>query len=331
VAQVLFLAVVSSSFGATFQETFTSNPATRGWRSFGDHSLFVWSETEKALAVTWDSSTSNSFYHMPLGALLSKSDDFSFSFDLRLKDIRVGSTPGKSNEFEIAVGLINYQNATNTQFFRGAGQSTTHGVRNLVEFDYFPDAGFGDTLATTVVSTNNRIFPVHNFPLTLSDGDLFHITLTYTATNQLLRTSATKNASPFGLPPDNSLADLDLSGKPDFRVDSFAIISYSDEIQAGPPSFHGSVLAHGTLDNIEWNLPPPAVGELTLAFVSSTSQWQVQFISQTNWTYFMERTVTMENWTDAAPGKRGSGGSLTIEDTNSPANHVFYRVRAERP
>ena len=157
---------------------------------------------------------------------------------------RLGITPGKTNEFQIAVGLINHASATNTNAFRGAGQSATYGVRNLVEFDYFPDAGFGETFATTVVSTNNRIYPAHNFPLKMTTGDTFRVTFVYSASNQLLRTSATRNGVPFGLPPSNTLADLSLAGKQDFRVDAFAISSYSDAIQTGPPAFHGSVLAH---------------------------------------------------------------------------------------
>src|SRR6185295_374668 len=115
-----------------------------------------------------------------------------------------------------------------------------------------PDAGFGDTFATTVISTNNVFAFAHNFPLTLTTGDVFRLTVSYTAADQVLRTSALRNGAPF-----DSLADVSLADKSDFRVDAFAVINYSDAVQAGSPRFYGSVLAHGTVDNVQLVLPPP--------------------------------------------------------------------------
>ena len=314
---------------AVFQESFATDPFAHGWRTFGDPSLFVWSAANQNLEVTWDSSRNNSFFFLPLGTIVTKSDDFIFSFDVRLRDIRLGNTPGKTNEFEIAIGLLNYTNATNANAFRGAGQSATYGVRNVVEFDYFPDAGFGETFATTVVSTNNRIYPAHSFPLAMTLGDTFRITFSYSASNQLLRTTATKNGSPFGLPPNNALPDLSLNGKQDFRVDSFAIISYSDAVQTGPPAFYGSVLAHGFVDNVQITVPAPPVSDLRLNF--SHSAWSANFVSATNWTYVLERSADLVLWTAAAPIVAGNGAALSLQDVDPPAARAFYRVRAERP
>src|SRR5262249_20254449 len=151
---LLALTAGSTAQAVSITEDFAADPARHGWSVFGNARLFEWNPATQALDVTWDSSQSNSFFALPLGTILSGADDFGFSFELRLRDIRVGSTPGKSNEFEIAVGLINSVTATSSNAFRGAGQSAAYGVRNLVEFDYFPDAGFGDTFASTVVSTN---------------------------------------------------------------------------------------------------------------------------------------------------------------------------------
>jgi hypothetical protein len=314
---------------AVFQEDFATDPAARGWRSFGDASLFRWNSTNQNLEVTWDSSHTNSFFHRPLGTIVTKSDDFSFSFDVRLGDIRLGNTPGKTNEFEIALGLINYASASRTNAFRGAGQSTAYGVRNLVEFDYFPDAGFGETFATTVVSTNNRIYPAHNFPLRMTTGDTFRITVAYTAGDQLLRTSATKNGSPFGLPPENTLGELSLAGRNDFRVDAFAIISYSDAIQTGPLAFHGSVLAHGIVDNIQVIIPPPPISNLRLSFANPA--WQAQFMAARDWACTLERSEDMASWTPVSASIAGNGAMLGLQDNNPSAAKVFYRIRAERP
>ncbi len=325
----ILLAAALSGRAAVFQENFATDPVARGWRTFGDTSLFHWSEVNQNLEVTWDSSRTNSFFHLPLGTIVTKSDDFSFSFDLRLSDIRLGNTPGKTNEFQIALGLVNYFSATQTNFFRGAGQSAAYGVRNLVEFDYFPDAGFGETVATAVVSTNNRIYPAHNFPLRMTTGDTFRITMAYTASNQLLRTSATRNGSPFGMPPANTLAELSLAGRSDFRVDSFAVVSYSDAIQSGSPAFHGSVLAHGLVDNVQVTVPQPPLSGLHLALVSSV--WRVQFNSASNWTYLLERSEDWACWTAASASITGTGAVLGLQDTNPYAMKAFYRVRVERP
>ena len=319
----LILALPGGAAAAGIMEDFATDPGQRGWRVFGDSSLFQWNQTNQNLEVTWDSSRSNSFFYLPLGTVLTKSDDFSFSFDLRLFDIRVGSTAGKSNEFEIAVGLLNYNSATNSKAFRGAGVSATYGVRNVVEFDYFPDAGFGDTFATTVISSNNVFAYQHNFPLTLSLGDTFRITMAYTASNQVLRTFATQNGLPF-----SPLGDVFLGATPDFRVDTFSVISYSDAIQAGSPVYYGSVLAHGAVDNVQTVTPAPPLSKLQLW--ESGSGWAAEFMSLTNWTYVLEGSADLRSWAPASGPAYGNGGTLQLTDTNAPARKMFYRVQAER-
>jgi hypothetical protein len=325
---VLWLIAALTGRAADFQETFASDPAARGWRNFGDASLHRWNATSQNLEVTWDSSRTNSFYYVPLGTILGQNDDFSVSFELRLTDIRVGSTTGKSNEFQIAVGLLNYSNATNANAFRGSGVSPAYGVRNTIEFNYFPDAGYGATFATVAISTNNRIYPVHNFPLVLTTGDTFRIALNYTASNQLLRTSATRNASPYGMPPNNSLGDLSLGGRQDFRVDSFAVISYSDVIPGAPLSVQGSVLAHGTVDNIEFTVPLPVTN---LRLSRPNANWQATFSSRTNWSYSLERSVDLVLWEPASAAVAGNNGTILLTDPNGSVGKAFYRVRAGRP
>jgi hypothetical protein len=323
-ACLVIVTAASFSEAAVFEEDFARDPAQRGWRGVGDASLFEWDATNQNIAVTWDSSHTNSFFLRSLDTVLARSDDFSFSFDLRLSDIRAGSTPGKSNEFEIAIGLLNYRNATNANAFRGAGASLSNGVRNLIEFDYFPDAGFGDTFATTVISSNNVFAFAHNFPLTLTTGDVFRFTLSYTAADQVLRTSALRNGAPF-----DALADVALAGKPDFRVDTFAVINYSDAIQAGSPAFHGSVLAHGTVDNVRLILPPPPLAAVSLRH--SNPVWCAEFASVTNWTYTLERSADFCAWQPIGASRSGTGAVLGLPDTNAPLMKLFYRVRAERP
>jgi len=65
-----------SSVATTLEEDFSSDPATRGWRTFGARSLFNVDSTNQNLRVTWDSSQTNSYFYHSLGTILGKNDDF---------------------------------------------------------------------------------------------------------------------------------------------------------------------------------------------------------------------------------------------------------------
>src|SRR6266567_4657432 len=140
-----------SARAGTLQEDFSTDPAARDWRVFGDTNLFSWDAANQQLQVTWDSSQPNSYFYHPLGTTLSRNDDFSLAFDLRLADITPGVNTNKSGGFELAVGLLNFSEATLTNFLRGTGTDSP----DLVEFDFFPDTGFGPTLWPTIISTNS--------------------------------------------------------------------------------------------------------------------------------------------------------------------------------
>src|SRR5690349_5102574 len=104
----------SPARAVTFTESFSSNPLQHGWQTYGDASLFQWDSTNQNLRVTWDSSRPNSYFYNPLGTILSRSDDFSLAFDLRLADIGVGSDTNKSGTFSIGLGFLNLAEATQT-------------------------------------------------------------------------------------------------------------------------------------------------------------------------------------------------------------------------
>ena len=241
-----------------------------------------------------------------------------------MSDIAIGTSSNKPYTFQLALGFVNSVSATNPSAFRGAGQSATYGVRNTVEFDYFPDSGFGATFAPTVISTNNRVAFSDNHPLVLTTGDLFRVTMSYS--NLVLRTQVTRNGSPYGLPPTNYIKDLALAAYPDFRVDTLAIINWSDFIQAGSTQFWGSILAHGVVDNFIVTVPDPPVGNFV--GTKSTATWRATFTTKTNWLYSLERTLDFTTWTSASPTNSGTGGMLLLQDTNSTAGEAFYRVRA---
>ena len=94
---------------ATITENFAADPLAHGWQIYGDTNLFRWNSMNQNLAVTWDSSQTNSYFYLPLGTILTKSDAFSLAFDLQLSDIA-------DNSPQIAVGLFNFANPTNANF-----------------------------------------------------------------------------------------------------------------------------------------------------------------------------------------------------------------------
>src|SRR5674476_1393784 len=83
----LFVLSAASAFAATITENFSTNPLQHGWQIFGDTNLFQWDSANQNLAVTWDSSQTNSYFYHPLGATFTKADSFCVLFDLNLTDV----------------------------------------------------------------------------------------------------------------------------------------------------------------------------------------------------------------------------------------------------
>lgn len=302
------------------REDFATDPAARGWRTFGDASLFHWDPANQNLAVTWDSSRTNSYFYLPLGTVLCRNDNFEIRFSLRLDGVLAGVNPEKPSTFEIAAGLIRLASATNVAFNRGTGRHSP----NLIEFDYFPEADIiAPTVSPAVVSSNSQFATSFAFPLEMPVGDLFRVTMRYTASNGVLATAMTRNGAPFGPIPDVVLP-ANPTNFSDFRVDAFSISSYDDR-----GDFFGSILASGVVDDIEVDLPEPPVGAVTGRLVGST--WRVQFLGRTNWFYALERTTDLRGWTPAGTPVSGVAGTNELVDVLPTAGpHAFYRVRADR-
>ena len=306
--------------GVTLQEDFSTDPAGHGWRMFGDTNLFSWDSTQKQLLVTWDSSKSNSYFYHSLGTVLARDDDFSMAFDLRLNDILPGANTNKSGAFELAIGLLDLEEATNSAFLRGTGTDSP----NLVEFDYFPDAGFGATIWPIFISTNS----LYNYNstndytlLALETGASYHVLMVYAASNSTLTTTMTQSGASFGPIHSDTLA----TNFTDFRVNTFAISSYSDT-----GDDFDSILAHGTIGNLSITIPPPPVMLVSGGFASG-NQWQVQFTGRTNWVYTLERTTDFQSWTNVSARLTGTGSSQALQDATAASSARFYRVRAQKP
>ena len=303
-------------------EDFKSDPSNDGWRIFGNTNLFQWNQAEQHLSVTWDSSQPNSYFYIPLGTILQRQDDFDLAVDLTLLDVTAGVTTNKPSTFELALGFLNLVEATRTNFFRGNSGASP----DLVEFDFFPDTGFGPTVWPSVWSTNSTLnyngsgdYTVIDLPL----GVGLHVGISYASSNQTLTTLISTNGVAIG-----SINPVPLSSAfTDFRVGAFALESYSDAGQ--DPRYSGSLLAHGIVHRVSVTVPPPPVQNLAGRVV--TNQWQATFLSRSNWLYTLERSLNFQGWTPCSATAPGNGADVVLADTNSLTQSAWYRIRAERP
>jgi hypothetical protein len=316
---MLAVGTAQLAVAATFTEDFSADPATRGWQCFGDTNLFQWDATNQNLRVTWDSAQTNSYCYRPLGTILTPEDDFQLSFELTFDDYAGGVLPGKPGAFEAALGFLNLDQATRTNFFRGAGRNSV-GPLNLVEFNFFPAFDiFLPTIAQTVVGMNHNDWLYNHDNLQdLTPGQTFHIHLDYAAATRTLTTTVTNNGAPYG-EPQLIAVPADFA----FRVGTFSISSYSGAYSLD------SLLAHGTVDNLAIVTPAPPVENLSGGF--SGGEWRLEFTSRTNWLYTLERSSDLPAWTAVAPAVAGNGALLTLTDANPPARGATYRVQAQRP
>lgn len=308
----------------TLTEDFSTNPLLHGWRIFGDTNLFHWEATNGDLEVTWDSSRPNSCFFLPLGTVLTTRDDFSLAFNLRLDDAQTGGY-GAS----VAIGLQNHAQVIGTNFLRSniGTPGASNGAPDLVEFDYFPDVGYGATLWPACSDTNNllytaggdysHVYAIHAPKL----GDWYHVVMSYTASNQTLVTTLTNAEQTDGIRIVSPL-NLDTNFT-DVRLDTVSISSYRDD-GAGD-----SVLAHGAVDQIAVTVPPPPIQDLAAQFTNGL--WQVEFIDRGNWLYRLDRSTDMRSWTTVNQAAAADAGTMVLPDPHAPAAKAFYRVRAERP
>jgi len=325
----------------TITENFSSDPLQNGWKIFGDATLFNWNTTNDNLEVTWDSTHPNSYFYHPLDTILTRYDDFSIEFDLFLNDAVSGNEPGKTGPLQIALGFQNFAVATNDNFMRGVYYplSAPQGAINIVEFDYFPfgfyDFGGGDifdvepTTQPVFISTNGAFAPTVLIPyeFELPTNQLLHVSMCYMASNETMVVTVKTNGTLFYRAPDVVLTNVSNSlftVTDNFHLDTVSVSSYSSE-----GDDFDSLLAHGTVGNITVTTPPPPV--LNFTGNPTNTAWQGKFLSRSNWLYTLERTEDFGSWTDASDTMDGNATNLYLQDTNSPADKAFYRVRADRP
>jgi hypothetical protein len=299
------LFVLSAAHATLVLEKFATDPTLDGWQIFGDTNLFQWDSTNHDLAVTWDSSQTNSYFYHPLGATFTKADNFCVMFNLNLTDAEA------TGYFELAVGLCNLADATGTNFSRANGISP-----NLFEFDYFPDGGYGSSVDATFFDASNNFYYDYDDSQSLVNGVTYQVVLIHRAGESSISGTVFTNGQIF-----STLPQVATDGAGDFRLDTISISSYTTT-----DDYYGdSLLAHGTVDKLAFASPLP------ISTVNVLSVGKIQFGSDTNWLYTLEQSSDLQNWSPAAPGVFGIGTNLVLQATNLPVDKSFFRVRANLP
>jgi hypothetical protein len=326
---VLSLAISAAfcnvSLGATSPvsvfEDFRFDPLTNGWRVFGATNLFAWNSTNQNLEVTWDSSKPNSYFYKPLGRSFTRDDEaFSIYFDLRMRDIAIGTTTNKPYTFQIAVGLLNFQQATNAGFLRGTGFNSP----NLFEFDYFPDSGFGATISPTVISSNHQ-FATAFILREITTNDLFKVEMRLSEGGGRVNAVISRNGQFY----DGQVFYFSTNFG-DFSVDTIAIASYSDEGQV--PEYAGSILAHGTVDNVMVSTREGVRLDIHFTGRFENGNWRMDFDTMPGWLYNATRTEDFFGTFPVIGSYTGTNyGRGTIIYTNPPVSpQQFYRIVGQR-
>lgn len=319
---------------ATFTEDFSTPPAQRGWEVHGEADLFRWDAARQWLEVTWDSSRSNSYFRRPLGVILAKGDSFTLGFDLYLLEALIGVNPEKPYSFEVALGFHNSLQAVRDSFQRGRGVGY---APNLVEFDYFPEYynpedifSHQATVWPTFTSTNGSF----NYngandyqELTLPTNTWLRVRMVYDGVSRQLATTLRASATPFVTGEEGAVL-LQFSTQlvpsfTDYRVDAFAVASYSDR-GAG-----GSLLARGYVDNVTWSVPDPPVQYLHTAHTQHGLE--VRYLGAAGYRYVVEASEDLRQWTPQHEPLPGAGGWLNWPLEAAVPEKRFFRVTATRP
>jgi hypothetical protein len=139
----------------------------------------------------------------------------------------------------------------------------------------------------------------------------------------------TRDGAVFPAPPATiQTVNLDTNFA-DFRLDTLYLASYSDAVQAAPPDYRGSLLAHGWVDDIHLSMPAPP--QLVLTGHWTGNQWAVSFLSTPGWSYWLERSENAAQWVPVSALVPGTGDLQMLSDTNPPPTCASYRVATIRP
>ena len=291
-------------------EDFSVDPLVSSWVVHGDESLFEWNAEAGVLAVTWDSEKPNSSFYRPLGLVLTEADAFAFKFDIALDEVKVGHLDGQPYTFEVAVGLVDIESAKGDGLSRGTGSDSP----NLVEWNYFPDTGFGATVSPAIASGKSQFAAGFTFPAELAAGEKYSVRMEYDPGERTLKTFMLENSKAWKGIQSVKLQD-DFSG---FAVDAFSISSYTAK------GTESSLFASGTVDNLAIAVDrsqPRIVGARLI-----DGQWRARTFGFATADYLLERSADLHDWQPVGNGVRSDGFYLRLIDEETLDGGWFYRL-----
>ena len=291
-------------------EDFSADPLTSSWVVHGDESLFEWDAEAGVLGVTWDSEKPNSGFHRPLGLVLTEADAFAFTFDIALDEVKAGHLDGQPYTFEVTVGLVDIESAKADGFSRGTGSDSP----NLVEWNYFPDTGFGATVSPAIASGKSQFAAGFTFPAELAAGEKYSVRMEYDPGERTLKTFMLENSKAWKGIQSVKLQD-DFSG---FAVDAFSISSYTAK------GTESSLFASGTVDNLAIAVDrsqPRIVGARLI-----DGQWRARTFGFATADYLLERSADLHDWQPVGNGVRSDGFYLRLIDEETLDGGWFYRL-----
>lgn len=292
-------------------DDFSADPLANGWAVHGDESLFNWDAEAGALSVTWDSERPNSLFHRPLGLTLTEGDAFAFTFDITLDEVKGGHRDGQPYTFEVALGLLNIGSAKADGFNRGTGTDSP----NLVEWNYFPDTGFGATVSPAVASANSQFAAGFTFPAEMALGKIYSVRMEYDPAARELSTAMLENAKAWNAVKTVRLPD-DLAG---FAVDCFSISSFTAK------GSESSLLAAGRIDNVAVaaGRSQPRIAQTRIV----GGWWRGRAFGLQSADYVLERSVDLQQWRRVEGGSKADNIYLQLSDGKPLGGGGFYRLR----
>lgn len=311
VLAISFIGIESSvSANIWCYEAFDSDPMSRGWSVHGDKSLFAWDEESKSLQVKWDSEKTNSFFYKPLGRVLTESDSFAFTFQIALDSVKAGYLEGKPYTFEVALGLLNLTSAKDKNFDRATGSDSP----NLVEWDYFPDTGFGATVSPAIASDKSQFSAGFTFPAELLVGKTYCVKLIFNAEEMMLKTEILEDGKPW-----KKIENVKMGpGFNGFSVDAFSISNFSAKYG------ESSLFATGTIDEIAIvtsNSLPRILGVKI-----KDSKWQAKSFLVEPQKWKVERSNDMIQWNRVSTNFDSLNYFQHFRDATTNEGIRFYRL-----
>ena len=308
---IVFITIESSlSANNLHFETFDSDPLTKGWSVHGDKSLFEWDEDSESLRVKWDTERPNSFFYKPLGRVLTESNSFAFTFQITLDSVKAGYLEGKPYTFQVALGLLNISSAIDKNFNRGTGSDSP----NLVEWDYFPDTGFGATVSPAVASDKSEFSAGFTFPAELLIGKTYSIKLIYNSEERVLKTEMLEDGKSWANIQTVEISS-DFSG---FFVDTFSISNFSAK------DSESSLLAIGTVDEVAL-VTSDTLPKLFGVKING-SQWEAKSFLIEPEIWKVESSNDVLNWNRAILDSDSLNYFQYFNDTVTNKEFQFYRL-----